>query len=719
MRAAVERIKTLGYQPVMGSDIGHAFRNDLPQADVLGAPLSKARKVLTGLGLNTEHFSGVDKAIRTRLAVTTELRKVLESGDVKVPPFTHENTILSVLQSDKNTAKGLPWADNALFSIFRRFHRGAIDQVVSDGRAEGVTRADAEAQIKNEIAHSMGLRGMSYKEFKTALTQPSQNLIPEHLRDGENDMRGVAGWFSEADVPKLWTAMQRGLHSDSAAMSGASSVLTRLEGLPFTLGPKDPKDRTLFWMNLPTSLRRLRDTLRFQDSPYFSLRRVAKTNVKMAAEGIQPTLNPVKSLVDSGAWTSAHKTLDTALGATNPDHKYLDEADQYLHGRDVMGLYNSRHYAAYVANEAAKKGQANDEIAATVRKVMGYGTRTADGRTALEQTVNTFFFPFSFEKTLVRNFGGYLLDHPTQAMLISAGLDAYRDFNNHHLDGNNPLAASWYEQHVPLLQEALRLNAFEHGLSPGELGGINAPLLNAFLPQSWATTKDSNKTLTRFIPALSDLQRIMKEAPAQVGVVRQSVVNGVSMANDHLRGIKEGPLDKRPSNKIPDAQRQEAFDLRNKLVETFKPVLDHNGATSDDSAKYHWPAAGPLADQIPPEVRGQAISKESIGLLVHHAYPVYDPAAGAGYAIQKQIQANEYISKLAGTPRYAPYKDFLEKARTAIGHLNSDQYPAVQARQVTAAFRDRAVAFAAQDPSFLKFYNASLRYAFGPLEKQA
>lgn len=742
MRDAINRMKIAGYQPVTGTDIGHAFRNDLPfQQDLLGDPIKRSRKIASALGLNTQHFSGADQGIRMRMRIVQEFQKEIDEKRIVLPPHTTANTILSVLQNPDNLARKLPWSDNVAFALSRKAQEGQIQRIAS---AEGISETEAAARLAAEIAHAGGLRDIRLPEFRRILTEPGEEVIPVHLRSEITELSTELphGWFSERDANRLYLALQRAYADRPAFMVGAQAIESRLRNLPFSTREKLTKgsgvgklpdaarpfasnlaahDHTMFMLNLPNQLAQLRDKYRFTLSPFFSLRRITKTNVKMSIEGVQPTLNPVGRLLEQGAWNDSHDLLDRALGANNPAYKFLDEADRYLHGQDVVGLYNSRHYGAYIAHELSKQGMGEEEIAQKVRKIMTYGTRKVEGRTAMEQTVNTIFFPFSFEKTVIRNIGGYLLDRPAQAMVLSNALDAYRDFNNHHLNGNNPIAASWWEQHVPLLNEALRLNAFEHGISPGQLGGINAPLLNIFLPQSYSPTQDLQSHLTRLIPAVTDLKRILKEGSEQSRIIRTSLVNGVSLANDHLTGRARGPLDFRPSNKTDDAQRQEAFDLRNKLVEAFQPVLDYNGSTSEDVNKYHWPSAGPGADKLPDAIRGQVIGKESIGILVSKAFPVYSPSAGAGYAIAKQIKANEYVSQqIAKNPaRGALYKDFLDKARTAIGHLNGDDYPAEQAAQVTALFREQAARYAAKDPSFLKFWNSSLRYSFGPIERLA
>jgi hypothetical protein len=466
-------------------------------------------------------------------------------------------------------------------------------------------------------------------------------------------------------------------------------------------------------MNLPNKIAQLRDTYRFNLSPYFSLRRIAKTNIKMGIDGVVPTVAPVRTMREQGVYDDAHNILDRVLGLENPKYKYLDEADRYLDSQDVFGLYNPRHFEAYYAHQKAQDGWSDTQIRDGIVRVFQYGSQGQEGRTALERSANVVFFPFSFEKTVIRNVGSYLLDKPAQALILSNALDAYRDFNNHHLNGDNPLAASWYKEHVPLLQEVLRLNAFAHGISPGELGGVNRPLLNAFMPQSWRTDKTTQKTLARYIPAMADLQRILKEGSAQSRIVRQSVVNGLSIIDDKATGRPDYALNARPSNKTDISQRAEATMWRNDLVGAFKNVLDYNDSVGSDAEKYHF-GYGP---GIPDELHGAVISKTNIGRIVHQQYPVYDPFAGAAFAIKRQAEAESWLAQRKGTPELARYTEFYAKAKTVIAHLNADEYPTAQAAQIQSVFHAAAIEYGSTDPAFYRWYNRTFATSLGPLEK--
>jgi hypothetical protein len=741
---AFAKIRSQGYRVTVGTDIGHAFRSNLPPLEDLGKQISARRRFVSSIGLNPQSFSRMDFGADRRLRIAQSLQKSVDDGKITLPPYYTVQTVLQDLQDDQITGKQLPYVTNALFGMARKAHQGSINRLVESGAARDPL--DAERMLKEELAAAGGLRSLSVKDVRRILTR--KDNVPwvsapkgeDGLVDGASmaDRPGMVSandnefqLMSQQHADEVFKAIQRGYSQTPTYMLGLQKLEDFARYMPFavrdavaeggTVGgvhvPGIPgvarmtdNQATLAMMNLPNRIAQLRDTYRFNMSPYFSLRRIAKTNVKMGVDGVVPTLNPVKSLVDRDVYKEAHDVLDRVLGKSDPRYKYLDDADRTLHDNDVFGLYNPRHFEAYYAYEKAAAGATDDQIKAGLTRVFEYGKDGVEGRSAAERTANTIFFPFSFEKTVAKNVGGYLLDHPAQTMVLSNALDAYRDFNNHHLNGDNPLAASWYEQHLPLMKELLKLNAFAHGMSPGEFGGVNRPLLNFFMPNSLNSSPQTSSLIERMVPAIKDFKNIYKEGTDQSRIVRQSVLNGYSI----ITGQHTSAIDARPSNKAEATQRTDALGYRNQLNKAFQQVLDYNNSVGTDEEKYHFPNTDDLAKI---GLAGAPITKSNIGLIVHQAYPVYDPTAGALFAIKKKAAAELFVRSRATPDLRAKYGDFLSKAETVVSHLNSDEYPVEQAAAIQQTFRDTAIQYASEDPAFYKFYKATFASTFGPLER--
>lgn len=705
LRRAFAQIGAKGYKVVAGTDIGHAFRSDLAPLKELGAPLTRARKIAQSLGVSPQSFSRLDYGIDRRYRVVSALQQGIDDGHIRLPSFYTAQTILNDLQDDKVVQKQLPYAAHVLFSAFRRAHTGTVDDLMRTGAAENPQQA--LAVLESHIASASGVRSLSIKDFQKVLGRTDN--VP--WVNAEKDAQGLVTadntipLMDDKSIKAVFKAVQQGYSETPASMLGAQKVEDFLRYMPFRVRLGD-KHLPFAISSLPTGYARFRDTYRFTLSPFFDLRRVAKTNVKMAADGVVPTVHPVAELRRTGSFDQAHSKLDKLLGEENAKYKALDEADRYLDSQGVFGLYNPRHYEAYYVAQKTAAGVPDEEIKAGLVRVFQYGARGKEGRTALERTTNVIFFPFSFEKTVARNIGGYLLDKPAQAMVLSNALDAYRQFSANH--ASSPLSMQWVEKHTPLMEEFLRLNTFAHGMSMGELGGVNRPLLNMFLPQSYASNKDTVRAVQRFVPLASDLHRIVNESKDQQNIISTSLRNGLDQI---VNGSRASVLTARPVAETTQAQLDDAHIYRSQLLSSFEKVLDYNASVGSDTDKITWG----LGPGIPEELRGQPISRTTLGQVVHDKYPAYDPLKGADYAIQKKVQAEQWLSKQAGTVNYAAYKDFYEKAQTAIAHLNKDDYPTEQAAQVQDLFRQRAIDFAEKDPAFLKFYKSTFASAFGPL----
>lgn len=706
LKKAFAAINAKGYRVVAGTDIGHAFRSDLAPLADLGRPVTRARKIAQSLGLNPQSFSRLDYGVDRRYRVVSALTKAVDEGKIRLPAYYTPQTLLNDLQDDKIVQKQLPWAAHVLFSASRRAHASVAGGLQKIGMAD--SPQGALADLEANIASAGGIRDMTFTDFKRVLGRTDN--VP--WVNAEKDLQGSAAsgntvpLMDEGSIREVYKAVQEGYSQTPASMLGAAKVEDFLRYLPFKVRAGD-KHLPFAVSSLPTVYARLRDNWRFTLSPYFDLRRVAKTNVKMAVDGVVPTVHPVAELRRTGSFDTAHAKLDQLLGEENARYRYLDEADKYLDSQGIFGLYNPRHYEAYYVAQKQAAGVPDEEIKAGLVKVFQYGARGKEGRSALERTTNVIFFPFSFEKTVARNVGGYLLDKPAQAMVLSNALQAYRDFSANHTD--NPLSMKWIEKHTPLMEEFLRLNTFAHGISMGELGGVNRPLLNMFLPQSYATTKNTQHALERFVPVAADLHRVYNETLDQKNILSQSLSNGLDRIVNHT---PRSVLQSRPVAETARAQQDDARIYASQLFNSFQQVLDYNASVGNANEKMTWG----LGDGIPDYLRGRPVDKSTLREVVAAKYPAYDPLKAIDYAIGKKTTAARWLAKRAGTPQYEQYKDFYDKAQTAVAHLNRDDYPNEQAAQVQDLFRQRAIEFSKQDAQFYKFYNAMFKSAFGPLE---
>lgn len=164
---------------------------------------------------------------------------------------------------------------------------------------------------------------------------------------------------------------------------------------------------------------------------------------------------------------SGHQAADLSGADLDPDA--IDKASQFFQDVGILS-YNPTRWMTGTFHNLREAGLDSATAHKAVIEMYHYGTT---GRSAAEQSVNFIFFPFSFQKKVIMSTAGWLADDMSRAVLLHDGYKAFE-----LLDKRYDLSA-WAEDHLPMLHQLERWNMFAFGLSPGRLGGLNAPLWNA------------------------------------------------------------------------------------------------------------------------------------------------------------------------------------------------------------------------------------------------
>lgn len=696
VRDAVAHMGELGYKPMLGSHIGHMWDTSLPPIGDVDGAITRRRRIVGALGADPTQVTSRVAGQNARIRVLNEMQKeAADNPKVKLPPRTTPETVLAVMDDKGLMQPALRKPELLAYYASYPLHKPAIEQLM---KSQGLDAGEAEAAHRAELMRALQVRDVPRKEFMKVLTTP-----------GEFENGAFWQGMDSTSAALLYRAVLRGYAQRPNYIMGLSGIedwgragFSMLDKLAHAF----PDSGTVqAFANSPNAVIQLRNRARFTLSPFFDFRRVTKTNYKMGLDGVAPVANPMKQLVDSGTFDKAHELLSKIHGDVSTAG--YDDADRYLHQQSIFGVYNSRHYEAYYAWQKHLDGATDDEIKKGLTKVFEYGSSRGAGRSALERSVNTVFFPFSFEKTLIRNTGMYLLDHPQQALLLTGAMDAYQKANSHDA------ISQWTADHLPVLRDLQKLNAFAHGIGPGEFGGINAPLANLFLPQVWDGKNFSEENLKKAIPIWSDFANLAADLHQQEIVAHNTVQNGLSYAI-HL-GAPRGPLDPYKPMETVQAQRRDAEGLRNKAILAFTDALSYNTHQSSDATKIRFGDQS----QLPPGVQGQVVNRTSIGYLVKRWFPAYDPSFGQQYAIQQEAKADQQIAEITAKDpaRGQSFSVFAKLANQVSEHLVKGDYDTDTAATTIAQFRAAAVAGAENDPDFYKFYNANYRWVFGPLEE--
>lgn len=740
--AAFHDLHGLGYKPVSGTGIGHIITGPSP-IDALEGPLTWQRKLAEHLGLNPNAYPNRTASQARKTGIINAVNDAVNRGDVALPPYWDANTVLAALETDgfiDTTPDRFKGAIQALFKVPDRL-----------ANANGIDKE----QALQELNHALMPRDIPRDRFVKAFTDPrhfgenfpaSAAAVNANMTDQQRVLQTIIGDappMSEASAQALYGAIVRGSSDVPGYILGAQKLedLGRVmfgfagKGTPYRAGlgalagagaaftvTDDPGSIVaagaagatlaamggdkLGWAmaNLPNKLIQLRNEFRFELDPWFSLRRIAKVNVKLGVEGIEPTLNPLKAMQETGTLNEDREVL--ARVQPQLSNAISDDADRYLQSQDVFGLYNHRNYEAYAAGKWSRQGLSDGEIRERLVKTFEYGTGEYAGRSALERSTNFFFFPFSFEKTLYRNVGGYLLDRPAQRMLLTRALASYDDFSQNHAD--NPLSMKFMEKHLPILQEAAGLNAFAHGLSLGQPGGINRPLLNLFLPQSWSSSSDNLAKLKQFIPAVKNFGRLYDELSQQSTILQNT---GINMWRD-LKGIPATYGNPAKSTLTKSEQLTEAFTMQREWYTNYQAVIDHNAKTQNQDAKIRFPLSAEWG-----KYAGEPITKANIRQIIQGYYPEYDPNGAVLHATKNNADFQKYLLDTKGSDLHDYVQGFADNAHRLASGMSSNRFSGQDVANYTAALRAQAIYIAEHDPKFYALYSKSFRKILGPLER--
>ena len=507
------------------------------------------------------------------------------------------------------------------------------------------------------------------------------------------------------------------------------------------VGGSLPNGRRIF--DLTGNIRPTLMQFRYQGSYRFAYLRAIKSALKGVTADIPFTLDAGGALKTLGLEeeAKAYALRDAYLGSNPVQKEVANYIEQEYATRDMFNVYNPRAIEArniyYLHNDALAKagGDITPEIKAEVMKrfdqIYNYGNRTA-----AEKTVNAFFFPFSFEKTVVRELGGHLLDDPASRLMVASAIAAY----NAH-----PEIKDWMEKNIPLFKEAEKFNPFFHGVGVGQAGGIlrmpyevgktavqeSLSLLpedvkrNTFVQMMMPktiTNMNSAQTILSLIPALNDLNKILigvdtsgKKPINPGGELKTSVTTAKWEIGNWLASLvnQQNKDPWRVQNQLPyDVQQTNAWNFRTYLMTQGAQALEAN----NHGGNWQWP------DNIPGE-RGQKVTVESINKLAHYIYPKWDPAkifaaiGASKTAIGEQrvtLQKIEDRNKVSGyLTAFDNFVTYADKINAIVSKSKPDTAKLAEAQ---TWIRDTASKLSIVDNSFGAFYKRYYHAHFGPLE---
>ena len=604
---------------------------------------------------------------------------------------------------------------------------------------ENVSRFDAKNILAKTLATNAGPQFWTRKQVIEALTTKDANNLIINAKGKEVEAAGM----SVKDASDLYYAMKKGLRSAPAWVDGLNPFVKMLDssfGL-VNVGGSLPNGRRIF--DLTGSIRPTLMQFRYQGSYRFAYLRAIKSALKGVTADIPFTLDAGGALKALGPEeeAKAYALRDAYLGSNPVQKEVANYIEQEYATRDMFNVYNPRAIEArniyYLHNDALAKAGGDitqidkESILKRFDQIYNYGNRTA-----AEKSVNAFFFPFSFEKTVVRELGGHLLDDPASRLMVASAIAAY----NAH-----PEIKDWMEKNIPLFKEAEKFNPFFHGVGVGQAGGIlrmpyevgktavqeSLSLLpedvkrNTFVQMMMPktiTNMNSAQTILSLIPALNDLNKILigvdtsgKKPINPGGELKTSVTTAKWEIGNWLASLvnQQNKDPWRVQNQLPyDVQQTNGWNFRTYLMTQGAQALEAN----NHGGNWQWP------DNIPGE-RGQKVTIESINKLAHYVYPKWDPAkifaaiGASKTAIGEQrvtLQKIEDRNKVSGyLTAFDNFVTYADKINAIVSKSKPDTAKLAEAQ---TWIRDTASKLSIVDNSFGAFYKRYYQAHFGPLE---
>lgn len=466
----------------------------------------------------------------------------------------------------------------------------------------------------------------------------------------------------------------------------------------------------LHYTYLADNLAQTRDWVRFALNPMFDARRWAKGFV-LSQMTEKPGDIALPARLSRRAFVASHgeqeweKTATAFKSAARGDFGSLDDVTDVEHFFTQEGLlgYNPTNRMISAYGHLLKGGVEPGEAYNTVRKIYTYGTT---GRSPLELSANFLFFPFSFEKKLVSTAGKFLSQDLSRAMVLHDSLKTYSMLNEKY-----NLNQMW-KDHLPVLQDLQKLNAFAHGISPGQLGGVNrnlwdaahaamgsvSPVMNLFLPQAVNIKSSGEKQqlldiAKGLIPATTETKFLLDDLKEQghvvygyasggSGLTRQGEINRGWETWDKLRtGVDQVAKENGAEHGIQTVMRADRYaPLRDFVKQQRSKILDENPA---------WAAS---------RAAGSARRSEDQQALEHMAYYPKNEAETAA------VKYNELVQGV---------QDQLQQQGIS---LTED--PELVPEQYFTVMRGAALELAHQYSGFDVLYKRFFRRSFGPLEAQ-
>ena len=496
----------------------------------------------------------------------------------------------------------------------------------------------------------------------------------------------------------------------------------------------------------------MRDYFRFSLSPIFDMSRYAEAVTLShvvgndVAKGLKLNQSPLsfkrglakKIRAEQGVSKEAAKNSAEArwkeiesefanFGKESGDFDWenIENISKWFTSVGILG-FSPQRWMASTFGQLLEAGIDRQTAYKTSREIYTYGMT---GRSAAEQSVNIVFFPFSFMKKTVGHFAKYLSEDFSRAVVLHDMIKGYE------LADEKFNLGEFFEDRVPIMNKLGRLNLFNYGLSLGEFGGPNAPMIRGLWhtvgqPAEYAVAgaldwvgvdkettmnsplisalagpvalsikdeKDmeiSKDVIRRMLPVWSDMQHLIGDAMEQAEVISSGITSDYWLTKQ--------------------AQNERAWEEMNAAKTAVSEFLKSIGLPY---STVNRDAAQPLRDFLDAEEA-----------RIMDAYPSWGGARvdAAKGSIRREMEIDERIANategsveelLAKFVLFETNEKMILKRKDPDirwGRYDIDTVPP----EFHTTMRELASIMVAIDPDFLRIYNQYYAREYGPIAKE-
>ena len=397
----------------------------------------------------------------------------------------------------------------------------------------------------------------------------------------------------------------------------------------------------------------------------------------------------------------------TAASRGDFEYDTLEETGRWFSSVGILG-YSPTDWMASTFGHLRKAGVAPDEAYDTVRRMYTYGT---SGRSSAELSTNFVFFPFSFQKKALGHLASHLSKDLSRAVLTHDMLKTYETLNERY-----DLESVWRD-HLPAMERLQRFNLFAYGISPGELGGPNRPLIDAFssTPIADGTT---TPVLNLFLPQALDIktnddllnvQRTVRRLLPVMNDVNAMVADVQSQGHVLLGG----------SGRTKDAEISRGYEEWNDLRTAVDQTLKDGGVAAG------WRALGTLQNPAADRIRSHVAAERA---RIARENPAWEESRAETIANRTALD-QEMTNRLAafsageawdsrdeGLFRLHQKQEQIEASLAAEG-ISLTSNPEDVPPEIWTAYRAWAIDMVTQYPGLELDWRKFFQRTWGPLER--